>query len=253
MTATRITAANKDHLSHLLTGKKIAIFAATMDPPTIGHDDILTQIGALITDDNQHVYDYSYIHIAENSPTGHYKSGTSPYPIRHAMTNAAFGGKARILLSDLPPLDTVSWLMQIPHLHVTHVLGADSLEWLQTVSDHGEVVFFTGHSADGLKKSHPTATVTEPKTGEKTLFSGRGIYELETREILITQREAWPIPAHFLGIPTRKCSIPANAAHGRPVSSTTIRALVKAGELDAAKALVAKGLRDTFDGYAWRY
>ena len=177
MTATRITAANKDHLRHLLTGKKIAIFAATMDPPTIGHDDILTQIGGLTTDDNQHVYDYSYIHIAENSPTGHYKSGTSPYPIRHAMTNAAFGGKARILLSDLPPLDTVSWLMQIPHLHVTHVLGADSLEWLQTVSDHGEIVFFTGHSADGLKKSHPTATVTESKTGEKILFSGDTLFQ----------------------------------------------------------------------------
>ena len=253
MPATHITTANQNELQHMLTGKKVAIFAATMDPPTIGHDDILSQLCGLTTSDKNPVYDYIYIHTTENSPTGHYKSDTSPYALRQAMTHAAFRTKNRLLLSELHPLATVSWLMQIPDLHVTHVLGTDSLEWLQTISDHGEAVFFTGHSADGLKKSHPTATLTDPKTGEKHLFSGRGIYELETHKILIIQREDQPIPEQFLGIPTQKCSIAANTGHKRPISSTTIRALVKAGKYDDAKAMVAEGLRDTFDDYAWRY
>ena len=238
MSATIITSDNRPSMQLQLSSKKIAIFAATMNPPTIAHASMIDQLLAQKMSEGRPTYDFVYIHTTENSPTGHYKADTASYADRHAMTKAAFGSKDRVLLSQIDPLQTVTLLMQILDLTVTHVIGADSLGWLQAVSDAGEAVFFQGSA--GVSQSH----VIHPETGAAHAFSGRAIYALRTSLILVIPRGDMAIPILFLGVPTEIFEWPVNSPDMTGVSSTKIRRLVNEGALDAAKALVAPGLRD---------
>jgi hypothetical protein len=241
MSATIITSDNSHGLHHHLAGKRLAIFAATMNPPTIAHDDMMDRLLAQKTSEGLPLYDGVYIHTTENSPTGHYKADTGSYEDRHAMAKAAFGRKDRVVLSDLDPLQTVSLLMQIPDLTVTHVVGADSLGWLQAVSDAGDAVFF-----QGTPDAAPQSRIQHPDTGDMYSFSGRAIYELRTVLIVVIPRGDMAIPAVFLGVPTEIFEWPANSPDMAAVSSSEIRRLVNVGELAAAKALLAPGLRNLF-------
>jgi len=248
MPATIITTSNADDIKTRLSGKKIAIFAATLNPPTVGHDEMIDQLLAQKNDHGIHAYDFVYIHTTENSPTGHYKPDTGDYAVRHAMSRLSFQTKERVLLSDLPPLETVSLLMHVSDVSVAHIIGSDSMGWLQAVSDRADAVFFRG-----TPHNRPTATVTDPDTGEACLFSGRGIYEICTEKLVITQREALEIPAVFLGIPTERFVLDVNRGMAGDVSSNRIRALVKEGRADEAKEILAPGLRENFDAFLSSY
>lgn len=229
-----------------LTGKRVALFAATFNPPTLAHEAIVAYLVAAKAANRTEAFLYEaiYIHVTENSPTGHYKSDTATYDMRYDMAKTAFGNKDRVVLSTVPPVEMVSSLMSLSDLHVTHVLGADSLVWMHHLQSQREAVFFQGVSED-----LPVATVRDPLTGCVYPFSGRSVYQIRTEGLLVVNRGGGNIPKTFLGVPTQVLDL--SSVVGADVSSTQIRQWMREGKVSQAQAMVASGLRATLGKYTF--